>query len=131
MPQWHFNGLDGGKRKVQDDIIQRKAKEKAAKEKQKKDNTPKKVKKKKSVRGKAIAAVGNPKYGHFALLSTVSREEKKKKKEIAAAAHDKEMRDMGGVPYGRKGRYIRETAAQKRVREILIWICQRNEPGAS
>ena len=103
MPQWHFNGLDGGKRKVQDDIIQRKAKEKAAKEKQKKDNTPKKVKKKKSVRGKAIAAVGNPKYGHFALLSTVSREEKKKKKEIAAAAHDKEMRDMGGSHTGGKG----------------------------
>jgi len=73
---------------------QRKAKEKADKEKKKKkDNTPKKVRKKKSVREMAIAA----------------------------AAHDKEMRDMGGVPHGRLTshgrRYITETAGQKRERE--------------
>jgi hypothetical protein len=77
---------------------QRKAKEKADKEKKKKkDNTPKKVRKKKSVREMAIAHAR------------------------ARAAHEKEVREMGGVPHGRLTshgrRYITETAGQKRERE--------------
>ena len=81
-----------------DDGFQTKAKKKADKEKKKKkDNTPKKVRKKKSVREMAIAHAR------------------------ARAAHEKEVREMGGVPHGRLTshgrRYITETAGQKRERE--------------